>query len=101
LDLVSVIAPDSVQEEMFLPSPHRGAPHECQISSVCGAYVFISPEDIEEVKSKMIIPFISSLWVVMRPELRLTPMPRRMDHNPYSGIRGLLSDLRLFQWLDI
>jgi plastin-1 len=70
LDLVSVIAPESIQTEMIIASPDTpedrllNAKYLLSIAMKIGASVFISAEDITEVKSKMIMSLLSSLWVV-------------------------------------
>lgn len=70
LDLVTVIAPESIQPETIIAAPETreerilNANYLLSIAMKLGASVFISAEDIEEVKSKMIMSLISALWVV-------------------------------------
>lgn len=69
-DLISSIAPEAIQSELILTNPETreerlmNAKYLISIAMKIGASVFLSPEDIDEVKSKMIMSLISALWVV-------------------------------------
>jgi hypothetical protein len=53
-----------------------------------GACVFLTPEDIVEVKSKMILTFVAGLW--MADLVRLQPMVEGLHtgHFVFDGMKG-------------
>jgi plastin-1 len=67
LELVGAIEPRAVNPELVTrgdnPSERlENAKYAISLARKVGACVFLTPEDIVEVKSKMIMTFVSSLW---------------------------------------
>mmetsp|Transcript_113 Transcript_113/g.206 ORF Transcript_113/g.206 Transcript_113/m.206 type:complete len:631 (+) Transcript_113:113-2005(+) len=67
LDLVNAIEPRAVNWELVTAGStpeeqESNAKYSISIARKIGACVFLTPEDIVEVKSKMIMTFVSSLW---------------------------------------
>jgi plastin-1 len=67
LDLLTAVEPRAVNWDLVTP----GANEDDQLSNAkycistaqkVGACVFLTPEDIVEVKSKMLMTFVSSIW---------------------------------------
>lgn len=69
-DLVSSIAPEAIQADLIILNPETreerlmNAKYLLSVAMKIGASIFLSAEDIEEVKNKMIMSLISALWVV-------------------------------------
>jgi plastin-1 len=67
LDLVAAIEPRAVNWDLVTPgsTPEEklsNAKYSISIARKIGACVFLTPEDITEVKSKMLMTFAASLW---------------------------------------
>lgn len=67
LALVGAIEPRAVNPELVTsgatPAEQmENAKYAISLARKVGACVFLTPEDIVEVKSKMIMTFVSSLW---------------------------------------
>jgi hypothetical protein len=70
IDLCAAIQPLAVNWELVTPGEAptdatNNAKYAISIARKIGACVFLTPEDITEVKSKMIMTFVASLWVTM------------------------------------
>lgn len=68
LDLVNAIESRAVNWELVTPGETNderlsNAKYAISTARKVGACVFLTPEDIIEVKSKMIMTFVSSLWI--------------------------------------
>ena len=67
LDLVGAIEPRAVNWDLVTPgeTPEdkmSNAKYSISIARKVGACVFLTPEDVVEVKSKMLLTFVASLW---------------------------------------
>ena len=67
LDLVNAIEPRAINWELVnngnSPDDNMAnARYAISIARKVGACVFLTPEDIIEVKSKMLLTFVASLW---------------------------------------
>lgn len=67
LDLVNAIEPRAVNWELVTPGSTEeeclsNAKYSISIARKIGACVFLTPEDIVEVKSKMLMTYVSGLW---------------------------------------
>lgn len=67
LDLVNAIEPRAINWELVANGDSdddhlANAKYAISIARKVGACVFLTPEDIVEVKSKMLLTFIASLW---------------------------------------
>jgi hypothetical protein len=93
MELVVVIEPRAVEWEVV----NREENHEAHMlnAKYCisaarkiGACVFLTPEDIVEVKSKMILTFVAGLW--MADLVRLQPMVEGLHtgHFVFDGMKG-------------
>eukprot|EP01035_Chromulina_nebulosa_P021439 gene21439-27770_t len=68
LDLISAIEPRAVNSELITPGRNPdeqllNAKYAISVSRKIGAAVFLIPEDIVELKSKMLFTFCASLWM--------------------------------------
>ena len=75
LDLVNAIEPRAVNWELVtsgstVDERMSNAKYSISIARKIGACVFLTPEDIVEVKSKMLMTFVSGLWAT---DLTYTP----------------------------
>jgi plastin-1 len=75
LDLVNAIEPRAVNWELVTSGSTEdermsNAKYSISIARKIGACVFLTPEDIVEVKSKMLMTFVSGLWAT---DLTYTP----------------------------
>lgn len=79
LNLLSIISPESINLELIHLNPSsdeeklENAKYAISIAMKIGTTVFVTPEDIVEIKPKMIMSFISQLWVadIARKEMKL------------------------------
>jgi len=67
LDLCAAVAPQSVDPAIITPGSSdddklSNARYSISVARKIGACVFLTPEDITEVKAKMIMTFVASLW---------------------------------------
>lgn len=67
LDLVGAIEPRAVNWELVTAGEDdeqktSNAKYVISIARKCGACVFLTPEDIIELKSKVLLTFLASLW---------------------------------------
>jgi plastin-1 len=67
VDLCAAIEPRAVNWELVTPGANEedkinNAKYAISIARKIGACVFLTPDDITEVKSKMIMTFVASLW---------------------------------------
>lgn len=68
LELVNAIESRAVNWDLVTPGSNEeermsNAKYAISTARKVGACVFLTPEDIVEVKSKMIMTFVSSLWI--------------------------------------